>query len=55
MSRDRKYIIDDLDSLIFKIKELAKSTCSGQERQQGIQALILRGNELKAEVSGYKG
>ena len=52
VSRDRKYVIDDLQSLVNAVKALAEKQCSAQERAQDIQSLTERCEHLKRQVDG---
>ncbi len=49
-SRDRKYIIDDLQGLVTAVKEAAEKQCSEQERADAVAQLITRLTDVLRQV-----
>ena len=49
-SRDRKYIIDDLQSLVSAVKEAAGRQCSEEERADAVAQLIAQLTSIRGQV-----
>lgn len=56
-SRDRKYIIDDLQSLVTAVKEAAERQCTEQERAEAVAQLLtqLTGIQRQVPAQGVNG
>jgi len=51
-SRDRKYIIDDLQSLVTAVKEAAERQCTEQERAEAVAQLLTQLTGIQRQLEG---